>query len=230
MISFTPCSTWRRRAFVRISIIFIPGVSSIKRGASASSPIASESLVKSSSVSLPVFSFQASISACDTNNRSTNSSLLISREKIPVGIFSLTVTCCAILRIIAVFPVPGRAAKMIRFASCIPASLLSSSTNPVGTPLSPPARLCSSSKRSNEAASASLIGMKSRLMADWEIAKISDSASSTIELAAPSSRKAISVIFAAASTNRRFVAFSEIILAYCSACALVGTTFTKSDT
>ena len=59
----------------------------------------------------------------------------ISSEKMATVFFSFRETCCAMLSAIAVFPIDGRAAMMIRSPPCMPPVISSSLAKPVLMPL-----------------------------------------------------------------------------------------------
>ena len=70
-------------------------------------------------------------------NRLTNCTEDISNEKKAIGLPYLTDAFLATESTKAVFPIPGRAAMMIRSDFCQPAVTRSSSVNPLGTPVTP---------------------------------------------------------------------------------------------
>jgi hypothetical protein len=119
----------------------MPGVSSIQIGALVRMPAARASRGKSSSRSMPLRSFCASMRASAVSMRWTSDSLLISSEK-NATFFSLVIAAfCAMLSVNAVLPIEGRAATMIRSDGWKPDVSSSRSAKPLGTPViaSPPA-------------------------------------------------------------------------------------------
>ena len=175
--------------------------------------MASERDEKSFSESLPVFNFQASMSAWATSNRSTSSSWLISKEKKPTGTLFCTAAFWAMFKARLVFPTPGRAARINKLLRCMPAKTLFKSLKPVGTPRKPPACLWSSSRRSNDWARASLIGINWRCKCCWDRPKTNFSASSRISVTALFSLKAFSTKREPAEINSLLVARFLTILA-----------------
>ncbi len=168
---------------------------------------------KSSSERFPVVIFQASMSLCEASIRSTSCPLLISREKIPTGIFSFTPTCSAIFIARVVLPTLGRAAKISKFAGCIPESFLSISPNPVGIPRSPVPFRWSSSSRSKLSASASRRVMKFWRKCCWLMPKRVVSANSSSSFASASGSNAASLIVPAEEIRALFVADSRTSVA-----------------
>jgi len=69
--------------------------------------------------------------------RLTNSTLLISREKKPIGIPLSIAKFFAIVTTKAVLPIAGLAAIIIKLDGCQPAVILSISSNPDSTPVIP---------------------------------------------------------------------------------------------
>ena len=141
-------SCFRRRHFARISATRIPGVSSIKIGASDNAPVATKYCVYSSGVNLPVFKCPALMLACEQIIRSTRDSAPISRLKIATVSFKFTATFFAIFNTKAVLPTDGRAAKMINSSACSPDVILSKPIYPVAIPVTSPLFFARSSKLS----------------------------------------------------------------------------------
>ena len=99
--------------FALISVIFIPGVSSIYISASESGPIASASFVQSFSSNLPVLTLLLSTIASLHKTLFTNCSLDISKLNTATGTFALTAAFVAIFSAKAVLPIAGLAAIRI---------------------------------------------------------------------------------------------------------------------
>ena len=127
------------------------------------SPILSAlSMISAHSVSVrsPVRIFWASTWDCMAMILFTSCSFDISREKIPIHLFSLSEACSAMFRTSAVFPMEGRAAISIKSAGCRPAVRLSRSVNPVDSPVTLPLILEAASILSMALSTISLIGTK----------------------------------------------------------------------
>ena len=139
------CCIFRRRHLARSSKMLIPGVSSMKMGASLRCSIEVCSCCHSYSSNWPLRSLLPEISASSEMRRCTSWMFDISREKIATGFLKST----AALRVSAstkeVLPIPGRAAMMTRSDACQPEVSRSSAVKPVGIPVSPSSRSFSSS-------------------------------------------------------------------------------------
>ncbi len=89
-----------------------------------------------------------------TIKRVISCTLLISNENTATGILLSTAIFFAIDNTKAVFPIPGRAAKMTKSEACHPDVILSISVNPEGTPLRPSfsdiALICSIAWKTND--------------------------------------------------------------------------------
>ena len=81
--SSLPCDCFNRRAFARISLSEIPGVSSMKIGACANCSMARTTLRVSSCHSEPVRILCASTFACEHSKRISSASRDISSENTP---------------------------------------------------------------------------------------------------------------------------------------------------
>ena len=145
--------------------------------------------------------------------RSTSCSLLISKENMPTGTFAFTAVCLAISSAKEVFPTLGRAAKTTKSDFCRPASSLSRSVKPVGSPRIFPLCLCSSSMRSKASVSNVSIGRKICLRYFCETLNNFCSASSNIFSISSSSLYPSSVISVEAVSNLLSVALRCIKLA-----------------
>jgi len=114
----------------------------------------------SRSESCPVRIFQRLTLASAQMRRSTNCSLLISREKIPTLARFFMAVCLAKSMASDVFPTLGRDARITKSDFCKPERSLSKSMKPVGRPRKRPLCLCNSSIRLKASGSRLLIGWK----------------------------------------------------------------------
>ena len=147
---------------------------------------ASVSRGHSSGASLPVRSRVESTRPSAHINRWVTSSRDISIENTATGNPSRMPTCDAMLSASEVFPMPGRAARMIRLDGWKPAVILSMSLKPLGTPVMSLPCLCSSEIRSNEVCSSSWIELKSPVTRWLAMSNTTCSALSTASRGSPS--------------------------------------------
>ncbi len=131
----TLCSLFNRRDFALISRTEMFGESSIKMGAWDKTPAASVIFIQSSWVMNPLLKRDESILASLLSIRNDSCSLDISRENMATAELLSTAAFFAILSAKAVFPIPGRPARIIRSDFCKPAVNSSSLVNPVATPV-----------------------------------------------------------------------------------------------
>ncbi len=137
-MSLTPFCFTRRFALVRNSIMGMPGVSSIYRGAFARRLRVSSSWIHSKLSSFtPPLIFSPESPDSVVMRRFPSWSALISRENTATGILASTAALRAMLRANAVLPTDGRAARMIRSLFCQPCVMRSMEGYPEGTPESP---------------------------------------------------------------------------------------------
>ena len=136
-MSLIPYCDDNRLALARKSNIDNEGVSSINKGAFSNELTLTFNCFHSWSARLPVRSFSEERPVSQEIRRVINWTDDISREKKATGIEWSTQTFRAIDKVNAVFPIPGRAATIIKSLDCQPEVSLSKSVNPDGTPLRP---------------------------------------------------------------------------------------------
>ena len=125
MMSERPRSRIRRRAFAPISSTVEEAESSIQMGASPRLASDVVILLQSSRFMWPVRNLCASTRASDASRRSSSDSFDISRLKTATGSCCRIATFPAMFSASAVFPIDGRAARMINSDGCRPAVSLS---------------------------------------------------------------------------------------------------------
>ena len=116
-----------------MTVVF--GLSSIHSGALPRRPTAWLIFVQSSSVNLPIRTLLESTLASVHKILWLISYSLISSEKNRTGALVSIAACAAIFSPKLVFPIAGLAPTTIRLFGCSPASIRSSSENPVAVPV-----------------------------------------------------------------------------------------------
>ena len=138
-----PCFSFMRRALERICRSVKPGVSSMNIGEFFRPSHAPMMRRHSSRDSMFLRSFCPSTPPFAHKMRCTSCCLPISKLKNATP-FEAAAMFSAMLRANAVLPIDGRAAKMIISPRCRPLSISSSSSKPVGTPVTCLPSFCSS--------------------------------------------------------------------------------------
>ena len=187
MMSPRPLSILSRRVLARISMAVMLGVSSINIGTSLSMPAASVAFCQSSWLMNPVFKRLESMRASEVSKRMDSCSLDISRENTATGTRSSTATLRARFRAKAVFPILGRAARIMRSDFCRPEVSWSRRGYPVLSPESPPLEPWRSSSMSMLRLIRSPRLAKFLLDLDSEMLKMAFSAKSMISTTSPRS-------------------------------------------
>ena len=137
MIIFMPCCEARRLAFALKSKIESEGESSIKSGAFSKFLTFTLNCSHSCFSNFPVLNFSEDKPVSEEINLVINCTEDISRENKATGCPKSMAIFRAIESTKAVFPIPGRAAIMIKSLGCQPEVMASNFVKPVSTPLNP---------------------------------------------------------------------------------------------
>ncbi len=113
------------------------GVSSMNKGAFSKAFTFTFSCSHSCFSNLPVRNFSEESPVSEEIKRVINCTDDISQEKNATGILWFTAMFLAMDKVSAVFPIPGRAAMIIKSLGCQPEVSLSTLSKPEGTPLNP---------------------------------------------------------------------------------------------
>jgi hypothetical protein len=198
----------RRRAFALISVMPIPGVSSMNIGDSESSANALMMRCHSSLPMRPVRRRWASTRASEQSRREKSCWCDISSENTPIVRPRRSAACAAMLSAKVVFPIEGRAASTTRSEGWSPAVHSSSWTKPVGIPVIGSRRWVRSSMILIERSPTVFIERNPVLRRSSETWKIARSASSRTSSAEPCGRIALVRMAWAERISSRRIDFS----------------------